>query len=192
MLFVSPFIPSSPFGEPPRGRLDRLSLWLHAGWPPALNFPALNKIHLAFATFQRIWVATDQTCSLQSTLINFRRAGLRHSTQEETENREEQLFLHIVISFMAGCLLIPTWSLSCYIIPESIDWPCCVSVLSLNGQMTAFCLEAGWTVGKIMTQCQWDVLFSLLSWDHFITNTAMCDHMRNWWNYLEEGDENLL
>lgn len=96
---MSPFIPSSPFGEPPCSRLDRLSLWLHVGWPPALNFPVLNKIHFTFATSQRVWVATEQTRNLQSTLIDFQRAGLRHSKQEEPENREEQLLLYIVINF---------------------------------------------------------------------------------------------
>ena len=99
MSFLSPFIPSSPFGEPPCSRLDRLSLWLHVGWLPALNFSVLNKTHPTFATFQRIWVATEQTRNLQSTLINPQRAGLHLSKQEEPENREEQLLLHIVINF---------------------------------------------------------------------------------------------
>jgi len=79
--------------------LDRLSLWLHVGWLPALNFSVLNKIHPTFATFQRIWVATEQTRNLQSALINFQTAGLRRSKQEEPENREEQLLLRIVINF---------------------------------------------------------------------------------------------
>lgn len=63
---------------------------LHIGWSPALNFPALNKIYLAFSPFQGIWVAADHTHNPQGDSHQLEEGGLYPSTQEETAASEQQ------------------------------------------------------------------------------------------------------